>query len=402
MEGRLMLSASTAADYFMQMHLTAADFGLDSVPSSIASDLASPRAAVPTEGGYISTPVSPPGGALVGDVDQTPEPGEVLVDQVTSGPLTDTTTSNSNNSTYSAGPESNYSGIRPIVFPNWEPLEFKTASAGPTLSTFDREQPIRDDGGAISIESVLESVNSLEDPASDASVESMLASTTPDESPAPHRLAAVAAPSSSEISGEWARAMAFEIVGGEPTETEPNTRHDRAEGKVDDNGELSPNYRQPTTTNSARSSTRDFVPERAAVESSRHEAGTSDTAAIGPLRTFAFERNSSEHRLGGNSDSTLHSTLRAGRHLIVQDPNPVGSAHADVFEQLGVDKNPASLSLALDLSWRGALNATPFLMMLALERIAASNSRRINHHDAAVSAFRVRRGASLPGLERLA
>jgi hypothetical protein len=51
----------------------------------------------------------------------------------------------------------------------------------------------------------------------------------------------------------------------------------------------------------------------------------------------------------------------------------------EAFEALA-DEAATRSSLGLEFSLRGALNVTPLLMILALERIAASNSRRA-HRD---------------------
>ena len=51
----------------------------------------------------------------------------------------------------------------------------------------------------------------------------------------------------------------------------------------------------------------------------------------------------------------------------------------------------ARSALGMEFSLRGALNATPLLMILALERIAASNSRRANRDERCPTSLPLRR-----------
>jgi hypothetical protein len=52
------------------------------------------------------------------------------------------------------------------------------------------------------------------------------------------------------------------------------------------------------------------------------------------------------------------------------------SAHAEVYDQLGTSVAAGAEALFNRDTWRDSWKATPLLMILALERIAASNSRR--------------------------
>ena len=61
------------------------------------------------------------------------------------------------------------------------------------------------------------------------------------------------------------------------------------------------------------------------------------------------------------------------------------SAYAQAYEHLGEAAEAVADPPAAAFSWRSALNATPLLMVLALERIAASNSRRAGRHDEFIS-----------------
>jgi hypothetical protein len=80
---------------------------------------------------------------------------------------------------------------------------------------------------------------------------------------------------------------------------------------------------------------------------------------------------------------------------------PLDRAREEAFEEFDIQELAAGPSLVLESSLRGALNATPLLMILALERIAASNSRRTNRQDEFVSAHRRPSRNSLRGGERL-
>jgi hypothetical protein len=61
------------------------------------------------------------------------------------------------------------------------------------------------------------------------------------------------------------------------------------------------------------------------------------------------------------------------------------AANESLFDQFGNAKTTAEPAWTANLSWRSTLNATPLLMILALERIAAGNSRRAHRDDALVS-----------------
>jgi hypothetical protein len=61
----------------------------------------------------------------------------------------------------------------------------------------------------------------------------------------------------------------------------------------------------------------------------------------------------------------------------------------EAFEELA-DEATTRSSLGLEFSLRGALNVTPLLMILALERIAASNSRRANRDERIPNAMLLR------------
>ena len=66
------------------------------------------------------------------------------------------------------------------------------------------------------------------------------------------------------------------------------------------------------------------------------------------------------------------------------------SVYAEVYDQLGTsDASGAQAAFKLD-SWRDSWKATPLLMILALERIAASNTRRTKENRPATPGGRDR------------
>ena len=69
------------------------------------------------------------------------------------------------------------------------------------------------------------------------------------------------------------------------------------------------------------------------------------------------------------------------------------SARMAAFEEVAVDAVSARSALGMEFSLSGALNATPLLMILALERIAASNSRRANRDERCPTSLPLRRAS---------
>jgi hypothetical protein len=184
--------------------------------------------------------------------------------------------------------------------------------------------------------------------------------------------------SDNAIAGEWARAMVFEIAGGEPT------------------NDLHTPGAQPTTTSNSDESLQHSQP-LSAVETQQQDGKLATRNAVGqtneasPLNEMA-QRSSdqtdgqfaaSERQLLGNEKLTADTSapITIGQatteNLLTAEHSEAKTfAAAAVFDQLAKG-NSAIIDQPVDgRSWLRSIGTSPLLMVLALERIAALNSRR--------------------------
>jgi hypothetical protein len=193
------------------------------------------------------------------------------------------------------------------------------------------------------------------------------------------------------IAGEWARAMVFEIAGGEPT------------------NDLHTPGAQPTTTSDSDESLQHAQP-LSSVETpqqngklfNRHAASQAD--GVNPLvatgQPVPDETDgqvaTAEPQLLGNDKLTADASapvsvgqFTAENLLTAERSDAKTFAAAAVFDQLGKG-NSAIIDQPVDgKSWLRSIGTSPLLMVLALERIAALNSRRATR-DSRIAAAKSR------------
>jgi hypothetical protein len=172
------------------------------------------------------------------------------------------------------------------------------------------------------------------------------------------------------IAGEWARATVFEIAGGEPT----NDLHNPGQ--------------QPTTTSDSNEPLQHAqplssieTPQQSGKLSNRHAACQANGAyPLGdPGQPVSDETNgqvaiAKPQFLGNDKLTADPSALVSADQFTLSDAKEI--AAAAVSDQLGKG-NSAIIDQPVDgKSWLRSIGTSPLLMVLALERIAALNSRR--------------------------
>jgi hypothetical protein len=263
------------------------------------------------------------------------------------------------------------------ILPTWNTLGAPTAAIIPIVVGPSQTGPNVSEGGAIPIHPIF----------ADFRKDSHLASGVKPASPAAETTVASltaarsAATADGAIAGEWARATVFEIAGGEPTTSD--SQRD-----------------QPAATSGTDQALQDTKPlssvktlqqnERLA---SRNAAETqSDGSPASPGQTHSAQDY-------GQPSSDLSALLANGK--LTSDAagphfnfNTLGSnnlkistvAAAAVFDQLGEGNTAVIESTTDGKSWLRSIGTSPLLMVLALERIAAFNSRRATRESRVAAA----------------
>jgi hypothetical protein len=397
MEGRLMLA--TTVTEFLPSGLTAAQYFTDSDAPAFTANRSTFDFSL-HEGGFISAPLKPVTNPLdldaVGDFsppqlapsnpsfqDSADLPASVANPVNISGG--DTTLSTEDNSN-SGGLHFGNSGIQPAIISSYESTRGAAAFIGPVLSASHFVEPLRDEGGPISIAAVLTNIRPLETLESHEPAPTQLAASVDDEAPTTSSLTDLQGPADREISGELARALVFEIAGGEPTASARIPHADRTDASADPPDGISQQIYRPVSIQDQPSQAQGSMPERVG----RTVQVRSTIAQHGAGSVF---RTAVQNFRGGDDQATISPTLvplserkiASAGAAVAAIAAPRDPARAQVFEGLGQQSDVPAEPLAIQISWRGALNATPLLMILALERIAASNSRRASRHEEFVS-----------------
>jgi hypothetical protein len=253
-----------------------------------------------------------------------------------------------------------------------------------------QDAPFAGEGGLIHIESMLSSTVLRSELESHETAAEVLAETGFGESDE-HSNTVGLASDGGPISNEMARAMAFELAGEEPAQLRraaPIHDHDVSPTPA---GKAGPTTREPLSTagEAAGSAPDEFA-------AAKPPLGTMDgeqiTTVAGALGEFAG-RQQGVHRTEVRPVAWNPGTTVAHGAMILDAATALEAAQAGVFEELAADELAARSSLALEFSWRGALSATPLLMILALERITAGSSRRAGRDDRSPAAVPLRRPA---------
>jgi hypothetical protein len=414
MEGRLMLSTVIANIDFAPLNLTIVQFDLESAaptpsavshiamasaseggfivpltstfPRAISFDGDAPILSFPDSAGYSVSPPSTPSDVTLSGQTNNEETLYYANANVQPGPVA-----------AADAPGVGGFDLQPSVIPVWESRPNRS-SVDSNLASAWQGPVLSEEGGPIQIESMLSSIASLSRPGLGQEIASSAPvgdSAADDASP---RLAASSPAEGGTVSGELARAMAFELAGGEPAEGQRGAQTGRREAAPTPEASR-PTSREPLS--SAPEADRDAIPIDSVAMASPDGMEGRDTVLIpGPEGQFAsIQRRNGGHTIGPFVGPRL---LLANVPVALAPPKaaPLDRAREEAFEGLATEE-VAGGSLGLEFSLRGALNATPLLMVLALERIAASKSRRLKRHDAFVSAPRRPSRNSLRGGEQL-
>lgn len=183
-------------------------------------------------------------------------------------------------------------------------------------------------------------------------------------------------PSTSDdaVAGEWARATVFEIAGGEPGDLTSGGGTSKASSNVDtlQNDPLSTidHSRQSKTHRATESSQADGTDGQVGQEAHPEGAIVADDTA-NPANPTG---QASDHGLAAST--SLADSMQLSETNVTGAANPEAAAIEAVFRRLGEDKNAVVESNLHGKSWLHSIGTSPLLIALALERLAALNSRR--------------------------
>jgi hypothetical protein len=271
-----------------------------------------------------------------------------------------------NNSFFS---DSDTNGLQPAVIVASVGNDSPLTHMAPVVVGPSPSMPGPSEGGSIPIHAIFadfhqdshlaSGVKAVSSPAGETSVESLASA---------RRLSAP----DNAISGEWARAMVFEIAGGEPTASDSHSL----------GGQHTTSDSDPTLQNSKPLSSVD-APQQNVKLVTRHTSGQpTEVALIGePGQQQATQSNEQlaaivAQLLKDGKLTTDASAPTALGQLLVDNPDIATLASAAAFDQLGEENAPMIESSVDGKSWLRSIGTSPLLMALALERIAALNSRR--------------------------
>jgi hypothetical protein len=189
-----------------------------------------------------------------------------------------------------------------------------------------------------------------------------------------------------DISGEWARPTMLEMAGGEPTSMQPPEASQHERTPLSD-GDDNLRSRRPWSSGAAADSPANNSRTARETNPSRHsadalpteEAATANrrlsSASKQPVSLIAASPLADAHSLVTPSASATTEAAKLDNDSASKS-GADESVYAEVYDQLGTsDASGAQAAFKLD-SWRDSWKATPLLMILALERIAAGNTRR--------------------------
>jgi hypothetical protein len=177
--------------------------------------------------------------------------------------------------------------------------------------------------------------------------------------------------------------MVFEIAGGEPSTSDSQPLGDGRGTTSDSDGTLQ--HSKPLSSVE--------TPQQHLKLASRHAAGlVNESSPAGePSQTQAGQSNAEiaavAAQLLGNGQLTADSSAPVGvgqsrnDQLSAEIPDLTALAAAHVFDRLGEGNAAMNESTDDGKSWLRSIGTSPLLMVLALERIAALNSRRVTRES---------------------
>ena len=389
MEGRLMLS--TNGPDFGSVDLLSTQFGLDAYQFNTAAIHAAP-VGTPAEGGFVSTDP-----ALL---DQSFNPFNVaspavLVNSPKHYDIFIPGASATDGTNIMPGGMTNFDAVR-FDTPGIPRLVMAPADSDggliprveSTLAHNWRNAIKENEGGAIPIQSILAVVGP------GGSSGERIVSKSGGE-PAERLRTVTMSSEGGVISGEWARPTMLEMAGGEPVSI---ARPAPAPPDFTSTLDRDPRGDQPLSSGGVPSAPANAFAHRQGLAPS---GGAAASTSIEETPTLTLRGSVRSVSQGATSfDDGLHS-LQLQSRVSSSDVFPLGphqepslrpaiagpeaSAYAEAFAQLGTRDETVMQSLAGHTPWRESLKVTPLLMILALERIAASNSRRAKQESSAGS-----------------
>jgi hypothetical protein len=271
-----------------------------------------------------------------------------------------------------------------IVFPGTDSDAGTTFVDQPATAGPPPVEVTADEGGAIPINSILAFVGQTDNWKSGDRLASTASRTVRVNwgTPSPVRT-----PQGHEIMGEWARPAMLEMAGGEPASVgQPaDARHERRSMfDEDDNLRLG----RPRSFGAAgdtpaddSQAARDFDGSERSADSITPGEAASQTERLSATSQQPVSLAVASHVASDDSPAKPNSTMATESANRENDSasklNAVNeSAIAEVYDQLGTTEGVGAQAVFNREAWRDSWKATPLLMILALERIAASNSRR--------------------------
>jgi hypothetical protein len=236
-----------------------------------------------------------------------------------------------------------------------------------------------DEGGAIPIQPIIALV---ERPSSSESL-LRLVSNAALRSDANWKPSAGAKPTHGlEIAGEWARPSMLEMAGGEPASIrQPSASKSEVTPRID--GDEAAPTRQPLSSRDVSKASPVVSSPHPTMEVTRGTVETSHSQYLADAHPMVRPVPHRSPSLISESH-VIERTSLSESAMLAEIPDADASAHHEVFEQLGrTDSEAMQLFVGSD-TWRQSWKATPLLMILALERIAASNSRRAKKPSSSV------------------
>jgi hypothetical protein len=203
------------------------------------------------------------------------------------------------------------------------------------------------------------------------------------------------------ITGEWARAVIFEFAGGEPGAGEHVGAGDRRATSQDSQATFGEGPISSVEFQGAAMTSLDRQGATSNSGSGFAQSSQPQTQNAGNQVAVAFYRTSREGSFGclnngsPRSDSSLSPASAQVEEAAITGATNIDGATAAAFDQIGQSKIAIIESSAARSQRTRYHGAAPLLMVLALERLAAINSRHSAKESPATSSKKSRRARIL-------
>jgi hypothetical protein len=265
------------------------------------------------------------------------------------------------------------------VIPAWNNSDSPVVNLQPVVlgpaPSSSPSTPVASEGGSIPIHAIFADFRQDSHLASGVKAISRVGETSVDSLASVRQLSAP----DGAIAGEWARAMVFEIAGGEPTTGDSHSLDGQPTTTSDSDKTLQ--HSKPLSSVETSQQYGKLASHQASIPANEGtpvgEAGQPRPAQPnGLVSAIEAQVVMDGNLLAGFATPAGDGQFSAYNLLGAENPNIAALANAAVFDQLG-QTNAAVIESAVDgKSWLHSIGTSPLLMVLALERIAALNSRR--------------------------